>query len=231
MGRGRSALLRGRIGSRRVQARTRGHGARCGFIVTIWYGHGAVGGRIIAIRRRIRLSDRARRVSSCPRPGNRRRAQLYHHRPAGCGTTVRCRRRTRRARNRGPCRDWRSCPEGRRAGATGRSRLQAARAEKAARIDSLRAQIDSWEAEQRSNEADLRRGRMPCGRRKYSTMRIGSMCNISSLKPNPRWPATRLTKLPPKANCMPRMSNSANPVSRLPSMAWWVAAPCMTPRR
>ena len=35
--------------------------------------------------------------------------------------------------------------------------LQAARAEKAARIDSLRAQIDSWEAEQRSNEADLRR--------------------------------------------------------------------------
>ncbi len=35
--------------------------------------------------------------------------------------------------------------------------LQAARAEKAARIDSLRAQVDSWEAEQRSNEADLRR--------------------------------------------------------------------------
>jgi RND family efflux transporter MFP subunit len=35
--------------------------------------------------------------------------------------------------------------------------LQAARAEKAARIDSLRAQVQSWEAEQRSNEADLRR--------------------------------------------------------------------------
>ena len=35
--------------------------------------------------------------------------------------------------------------------------LQAARAEKVARIDSLRAQVQSWEAEQRSNEADLRR--------------------------------------------------------------------------
>jgi RND family efflux transporter MFP subunit len=35
--------------------------------------------------------------------------------------------------------------------------LQAARAEKAAKIDSLRAQVQSWEAEQRSNEADLRR--------------------------------------------------------------------------
>jgi RND family efflux transporter MFP subunit len=35
--------------------------------------------------------------------------------------------------------------------------LQAARAEKAARIDSLRAQIQTWEAEQKSNEADLRR--------------------------------------------------------------------------
>ena len=35
--------------------------------------------------------------------------------------------------------------------------LQAARAEKAAKIDSLRAQIQTWEAEQKSNEADLRR--------------------------------------------------------------------------
>jgi membrane fusion protein (multidrug efflux system) len=35
--------------------------------------------------------------------------------------------------------------------------LQAARAEKAARIDSLRAQIQTWEAEQNSNTADLRR--------------------------------------------------------------------------
>ena len=35
--------------------------------------------------------------------------------------------------------------------------LQAARAEKAARIDSLRAQTQTWEAEQKSNEADLRR--------------------------------------------------------------------------
>jgi membrane fusion protein, multidrug efflux system len=35
--------------------------------------------------------------------------------------------------------------------------LQATRAEKSARIDSLRAQVQSWEAEQRSNEADLRR--------------------------------------------------------------------------
>jgi RND family efflux transporter MFP subunit len=35
--------------------------------------------------------------------------------------------------------------------------LQAARAEKAAKIDSLRAQIQTWEAEQESNEADLRR--------------------------------------------------------------------------
>jgi RND family efflux transporter MFP subunit len=35
--------------------------------------------------------------------------------------------------------------------------LQAARAEKAARIDSLRAQVQTWEAEQESNEADLRR--------------------------------------------------------------------------
>jgi len=35
--------------------------------------------------------------------------------------------------------------------------LQAARAEKAAKIDSLRAQVQSCEAEQRSNEADLRR--------------------------------------------------------------------------
>jgi RND family efflux transporter MFP subunit len=34
---------------------------------------------------------------------------------------------------------------------------QAARAEKAARIDSLRAQVQEWEAEQKSNEADLRR--------------------------------------------------------------------------
>ena len=34
---------------------------------------------------------------------------------------------------------------------------QAARAEKAARIDSLRAQVQTWEAEQKSNEADLRR--------------------------------------------------------------------------
>jgi RND family efflux transporter MFP subunit len=35
--------------------------------------------------------------------------------------------------------------------------LQAARAEKAARIDSLHAQVQTWEAEQKSNEADLRR--------------------------------------------------------------------------
>jgi RND family efflux transporter MFP subunit len=35
--------------------------------------------------------------------------------------------------------------------------LEAARAEKAARIDSLKAQVETWEAEQRSNEADLRR--------------------------------------------------------------------------
>jgi RND family efflux transporter MFP subunit len=35
--------------------------------------------------------------------------------------------------------------------------LEAARAEKAARIDSLRAQIQTWEAEQNSNAADLRR--------------------------------------------------------------------------
>jgi RND family efflux transporter MFP subunit len=35
--------------------------------------------------------------------------------------------------------------------------LQAARAEKAAKIDSLQAQIATWESEQKSNEADLRR--------------------------------------------------------------------------
>lgn len=35
--------------------------------------------------------------------------------------------------------------------------LEAARAEKAAKIDSLRAQVQIWEAEQKSNEADLRR--------------------------------------------------------------------------
>jgi RND family efflux transporter MFP subunit len=35
--------------------------------------------------------------------------------------------------------------------------LQAARAEKAARIDSLRAQVLTWESEQKSNESDLRR--------------------------------------------------------------------------
>jgi RND family efflux transporter MFP subunit len=35
--------------------------------------------------------------------------------------------------------------------------LQAARAEKAARLDSLRAQVQTWQAEQKSNEADLRR--------------------------------------------------------------------------
>jgi RND family efflux transporter MFP subunit len=35
--------------------------------------------------------------------------------------------------------------------------LQAARAEKAARIDSLKAQVQSWESEQSSNQADLRR--------------------------------------------------------------------------
>jgi len=35
--------------------------------------------------------------------------------------------------------------------------LAAARAEKVARIDSLRAEVQSWEAEQKSNEADLRR--------------------------------------------------------------------------
>lgn len=35
--------------------------------------------------------------------------------------------------------------------------LQAARAEKAARIDSLHAQVQTWEAEQSSNQADLRR--------------------------------------------------------------------------
>jgi RND family efflux transporter MFP subunit len=34
---------------------------------------------------------------------------------------------------------------------------QAARAEKAARIDSLKAQVQSWETEQKSNQADLRR--------------------------------------------------------------------------
>src|ERR1700677_2065240 len=37
--------------------------------------------------------------------------------------------------------------------------LQAARAEKAARIDSLRAQVLTWEAEQESNTADARGGR------------------------------------------------------------------------
>ena len=35
--------------------------------------------------------------------------------------------------------------------------LQAAHAEKAAQLDSLRAQVQTWEAEQKSNEADLRR--------------------------------------------------------------------------
>jgi RND family efflux transporter MFP subunit len=35
--------------------------------------------------------------------------------------------------------------------------LDAVRAEKAARIDSLKAQVQTWEAEQKSNEADLRR--------------------------------------------------------------------------
>ena len=35
--------------------------------------------------------------------------------------------------------------------------LQAARAQKAARSDSLRAQVQTWEAEQQSNQADLRR--------------------------------------------------------------------------
>jgi RND family efflux transporter MFP subunit len=35
--------------------------------------------------------------------------------------------------------------------------LQAERAAKAARIDSLRAQVQTWQAEQKSNEADLRR--------------------------------------------------------------------------
>ena len=35
--------------------------------------------------------------------------------------------------------------------------LQAARAEKAAHIDSLKAQVQSWETEQKSNQADLRR--------------------------------------------------------------------------
>jgi RND family efflux transporter MFP subunit len=35
--------------------------------------------------------------------------------------------------------------------------LQATRAEKAAKLDSLRAQIQTWESEQKSNEADLRR--------------------------------------------------------------------------
>jgi RND family efflux transporter MFP subunit len=37
--------------------------------------------------------------------------------------------------------------------------LQAARAEKAAKIDSLRAQIQSWEGERKRNEADLRRAK------------------------------------------------------------------------
>jgi RND family efflux transporter MFP subunit len=35
--------------------------------------------------------------------------------------------------------------------------LQATRAERAARLDSLRAQIQTWQSEQKSNEADLRR--------------------------------------------------------------------------
>jgi len=35
--------------------------------------------------------------------------------------------------------------------------LEAARAEKAARLDSLRAQVQTWEVEQKSNQADLRR--------------------------------------------------------------------------
>ncbi len=35
--------------------------------------------------------------------------------------------------------------------------LQAVRAEKAARIDSLHAQVQTWESEEKSNEADLRR--------------------------------------------------------------------------
>ncbi len=35
--------------------------------------------------------------------------------------------------------------------------LEAARAEKSARIDALKAQVQTWEAEQKSNEADLRR--------------------------------------------------------------------------
>jgi RND family efflux transporter MFP subunit len=35
--------------------------------------------------------------------------------------------------------------------------LEAARTEKAARIDSLKAQVQTWDAEQKSNEADLRR--------------------------------------------------------------------------
>jgi RND family efflux transporter MFP subunit len=35
--------------------------------------------------------------------------------------------------------------------------LQAVRAEKAARIDSLRAQVQTWESEQKSNQSDLRR--------------------------------------------------------------------------
>jgi multidrug efflux pump subunit AcrA (membrane-fusion protein) len=63
--------------------------------------------------------------------------------------------------------------------------LEAARAEKAARIDSLSAQVRSWEAEQKSNEADLRRADAMRAE-KSSTMRIGNTCNTSSPKRPPR---------------------------------------------
>jgi multidrug resistance efflux pump len=59
--------------------------------------------------------------------------------------------------------------------------LQAAHAEKAARIDSLRAQVKTWEAEQQATRPTCA-GPMPCGQSKYSTKRIGSMCDTSSRK-------------------------------------------------
>ncbi len=97
--------------------------------------------------------------------------------------------------------------------------LQAARAEKAARIDSLRAQIQTWEAEQKSNEADLRRA---------DAMRAEKILDDEDwehVQYKLAETVTQVTRykaeeLPPRRTCVPRMSSWANRASRRRSTAW-----------
>ncbi len=159
MDRGRSALLHRRVRSCGVWPGAGGPSlpARDSFTANIRRARGAGGRRILTLRGRVRLLDGTRRAPHSPSPAAsearnfstvgplvvEQQADVVAERDGRItSVSVEIGDHVRRGEVLASLDD---------------RALQAVRAEKAARIDSLRAQVQSWEAEQRSNEADLRR--------------------------------------------------------------------------